>query len=41
MISVMIRDRFRDVRKVDRRVDPKPYAPRRIEVITAAETRRR
>jgi transposase len=41
MISVMIRERFRDDRKVDRRVDPKPFAPRRIEVITGAETRRR
>jgi transposase len=41
MISVMIRDRFRDNRKVDRRVDPKPCTPRRIEVITGADGRRR
>jgi transposase len=33
----MSRDRLKD----DRRVDPKPYTPRRIEVITGADTRRR
>jgi transposase len=37
----MSRDRLQDNRKVDRRVDAKPYTPRRIEVITGAETRRR
>jgi transposase len=37
----MSRDRLQDNRKVDRRVDPKPYTPRRIEVITGADTRRR
>jgi transposase len=37
----MSRDRLKDHRKVDRRVGPKPYAPRRIEVITGADTRRR
>lgn len=37
----MSRDRLQDNRKVDLRVDPKPYTPRRIEVITGADTRRR
>jgi transposase len=37
----MSRERLKDNRKVDRRVDPKPYSPRRIEVITGADTRRR
>jgi transposase len=37
----MSRDRLKDNRKVDRIVDPKPYSPRRIEVITGTETRRR
>jgi transposase len=37
----MSRDRLKDNSKVDRRVDPKLYAPRRIEVITGADTRRR
>ena len=37
----MSRDRVQDKRKVDRRVDPKPYSPRRIKVITGADTRRR
>jgi transposase len=37
----MSRDHFRDNRKVDRRVDVKPYIPRRIEVLTGADTRRR
>jgi transposase len=37
----MSRDRLEDNRNVDRRVAPKPYSPRRIEVITGAETRRR
>jgi hypothetical protein len=41
MILVAIRDRIRGARKIDRRVDLKPFAPRRIEVITGAETRRR
>ncbi|WP_088347307.1 MULTISPECIES: transposase [Rhodomicrobium] len=37
----MSRERLNDNRKVDRLVDPKPYSPRRIEVITGADTRRR
>jgi transposase len=37
----MSRDRLKDNRKVDHRVDPKPYSPRRIEVITGVDTRRR
>jgi transposase len=37
----MSRDQLQDNGKVDRRVDPKPYTPRRIEVITGADTRRR
>jgi transposase len=37
----MSRDRLRDNRKVDRRVDLKPYIPRRLEVLTGADTRRR
>ena len=37
----MIRDRLKDNRKVDRRVDLKPYIPRRLEVLTGADTRRR
>jgi transposase len=37
----MSRERLKDNRNVDRRVDPKPYSPRRIEVITGADTRRR
>lgn len=37
----MSRDRLKDNRNVDHRVDPKPYSPRRIEVITGTDTRRR
>jgi transposase len=37
----MSRDRLKDNRKVDRRVDLKPYIPRRLEVLTGADTRRR
>jgi transposase len=37
----MSRDHLKDNRKVDRRVDLKPYIPRRIEVLTGADTRRR
>jgi transposase len=37
----MTRERLKDNRTVDRRVGPKPYTPRRIEVITGADTRRR
>jgi transposase len=36
----MSRDHLRDNRKVDRRVDIKPYILRRIEVLTGADTRR-
>jgi transposase len=37
----MSRDHLKDNRKVDRRVDPQLYVPRRIEVLAGADTRRR